>query len=320
MSSLLTWLYHAAPVMQMGTIVLGLLLISTILVQGLQRLKPNSDFSEPAKRIKSWWFMAGFFFLSLIVHPAASIILFAVTSFLALKEYFTLIHTRIEDHRVLFWAFLSIPIQYWLVNIHWLAVFLIFIPVYMFLFIPCRLVMTGKTEGIVGSMAKIQWGIMAFVFCVSHVAYMLNLPAIPAIPGGGKALVLYLVFLTEINDVAQYIWGKLFGRTAIVPTISPKKTLAGFVGGVLTTVVLAILLRFLSGFDLPFAILSGLLIALTGFIGDLVVSAIKRDMGVKDSGALIPGHGGMLDRIDSLTYSAPIFFHFVSYMFYPAPH
>jgi phosphatidate cytidylyltransferase len=161
---------------------------------------------------------------------------------------------------------------------------------------------------------------MAFVFCMSHLAYLLNLPAISTVPGGGKALVLYLVFLTEINDVAQYTWGKLFGKTAIVPMISPKKTLAGLVGGVLTTTVLAIVLRFLSGFDLLFAVASGLLIALSGFIGDLVVSAIKRDVGVKDSGALIPGHGGMLDRIDSLTYSAPLFFHFICYMFYPVPH
>ncbi len=311
---------HEDPVFQMGALVLLLLLVSTGLVKAMQLAKPLANYTELFNRIQSWWLMAGFFFCSLIIHPDLSIVLFAVTSFLALKEYFTLIHTRIEDHRVLFWAFLAIPIQYWLVKIHWLAVFLIFIPVYMFLFIPCRLVMTGKTEGIVTSMSKIQWGLMAFVFCISHIAYLLNLPAMPVIPGGGKALVLYLVFLTEMNDVAQYIWGKSLGKTAIVPTISPKKTLAGLVGGVLTTVVLAIALRFLSGFDLYFAVLSGVLIALSGFMGDLVVSAIKRDTGVKDSGALIPGHGGMLDRIDSLTYSAPLFFHFVSYMFYPAPH
>ncbi len=320
MLNLVDWFYHAKPVMQMGTIVLGLLTFSTILVHSLQQMKPKSDFSELSKRIRSWWLMAGFFFLSLVVHPDATIVLFAVTSFLALKEYFTLIHTRIEDHRVLFWAFLSIPIQYWLVKIQWWALFIIFIPVYMFLFIPARLVMTGKTTGIIESMAKIQWGVMAFVFCVSHIAYLLNLPAISAVPGGGRALVLYLVFLTEINDVAQYTWGKLFGRTVIVPMVSPNKTLAGFLGGIATTVVLAILLRFLSGFDLTLAIASGFLIALSGFIGDVVVSAIKRDMGVKDSGMLIPGHGGMLDRIDSLTYSAPLFFHFVSYLLYPGLH
>lgn len=320
MSNLLGWFYQSTAVIQMGVIVLLLLTVATLIVQSLQLIKPQVDFSELAKRIYSWWMMAGFFFLSLIIHPDASIVLFAITSFLALKEYFTLIHTRIEDHRVLFWAFVSIPVQYWMVKIHWMAAFLLVIPVYLFLFIPCRLVMTGKTEGLVASMAKIQWGVMAFVFCISHIAYMLNLPAIASVPGGGKALVLYLVFLTEINDVSQYIWGKLFGRTPIAPTVSPRKTLAGFIGGVVTTMALAVLLRFLSGFDLTMAIASGLLIALAGFIGDLVVSAIKRDMGVKDSSALIPGHGGMLDRIDSLTYTAPLFFHFICYLFYPAAH
>lgn len=308
---------NLSPVFQMGAIVLLLLLIATIVVQGMKMAKPLADFSELAQRIRSWWLMASFFLISLLVHPDTAILLFGVTSFLALKEYFTLIHTRIEDHRVLFWAFIAIPVQYWLVKIHWLGAFLVFIPVYMFLFIPCRLMMTGKTEGLVASMAKIQWGIMAFVFCISHIAYMLNLPAIPAVPGGGKALVLYLVFLTEMNDIFQYIWGKWLGRTAIVPAISPKKTLAGLIGGILTTVAVALALRFLSGFDPVFAVASGFLIALSGFIGDLVVSAIKRDMKVKDSGSLIPGHGGMLDRIDSLTYTAPLFFHFVCYMFYP---
>jgi len=281
-------------------------------------VKPHQDFSELAQRIKSWWLMAGFFFISLIVHPDASIILFALMSFLALKEYFTLIHTRIEDHRVLFWAFLAVPFQYWWVKSQWLGMFLIFIPLYMFLFLPIRAMMTGKTAGLVESVAKIQWGLMAFVFCISHIAYLLNVPVTAAIPGGGKALVLYLVFLTEINDVSQYIWGKLFGKIKITPLISPKKTLAGLLGGIGTTVLVAISLRFLSGFDMTLAIASGFLIGLSGFIGDLVVSAIKRDVGVKDSGTLIPGHGGMLDRIDSLTYSAPLFFHFIRFIFFPA--
>lgn len=302
----------------MGSIVVSLLLIASLITFIMQRFKPQQDFSELAQRIKSWWLMAGFFFVSLIVHPDASIVLFALMSFLALKEYFTLIHTRIEDHRVLFWAFLAVPFQYWWVKSQWLGMFLIFIPLYMFLFLPIRAMMTGKTAGLVESVAKIQWGLMAFVFCISHIAYLLNIPVTEAIPGGGKALVLYLVFLTEINDVSQYIWGKLFGKIKITPLISPKKTLAGLLGGIGTTVVVAIVLRFLSGFDLTLAIASGFLIGLSGFIGDLVVSAIKRDVGVKDSGTLIPGHGGMLDRIDSLTYSAPLFFHFVRFIFFPA--
>jgi phosphatidate cytidylyltransferase len=317
MNMAITWFYAASPVAQMGLIVVTLLMVASVTVSLLMGFKPAVDFSELSSRVRSWWWMVGFFFFSLIIHPDASIVLFAFTSFMALKEYFTLIHTRLEDHRVLFWAFLAVPIQYWWVKIHWEPLFFIFIPVYMFLFIPFRLMLTGKTHGIVSSMAKIQWGLMAFVFCFSHLAFMMKLPVTAALPGGGKALVLYLVFLTEMNDVSQYVWGKLFGHRPIVPGISPKKTWAGFVGGIFTTVVLALGLRFLSGFTVPMACISGLLIALSGFVGDLVVSVIKRDVGVKDTGTLIPGHGGVLDRIDSLVYTSPLFFHLVSFVFYP---
>lgn len=312
------WLSAASATTQMGVIILMLLLAASGIVRGLSWRYPGQDFTELSQRIRSWWVMAGFFLVSFIIHPEASLVLFAFLSFLALKEYFTLVHTRIEDHRVLFWAFVAIPIQYWWVHLHWNAMVLIFIPVYLFLFVPFRMVLAGQPAGMVAAMAKIHWGLMAFVFCISHVAFLITLPQTPLFPEGGRALVLYLVFLTEINDIAQYIWGKLLGHKQIAPTISPKKTWAGFVGGVFTTLLCACLLRFLSHFTLPQALFSGLLIGTAGFIGDLVMSAVKRDVGVKDASQLIPGHGGVLDRIDSLTYTAPLFFHFVSYTFYPA--
>lgn len=316
--ALWAWFLTAPATLQMGFVILMLLVMASLIVRGLAWRYPGLDFTELSQRVRSWWVMAGFFLVSLLIHPEASLVLFAFLSFLALKEYFTLIHTRLEDHRVLFWAFMAIPVQYWWVHLHWKAMVLIFIPVYLFLFIPFRLVLVGQPAGMMTSMAKIHWGLMAFVFCISHVAFLLTLPKTALFPEGGRALVLYLVFLTEINDVAQYIWGKRFGRRQIAPTISPKKTWAGFLGGVFTTLVCACLLRFLSHFSLAHALFSGVLIATAGFIGDLVMSAIKRDVGVKDSGQLIPGHGGMLDRIDSLTYTAPLFFHFISYTFYPA--
>jgi phosphatidate cytidylyltransferase len=308
-----------SPVVQMGLVVLLLLVLATGTIAILKRTQPESDWQELTLRIRSWWLMAGFFFFSLLIHPTASLFLFAFLSFLALKEYFTLIPTRLVDHRTLFWAYLAIAIQYYWVYSHWIGMFLIFIPVYMFLFVPLRLLLSGEPKGMVESMAKIHWGLMAFVFCISHVAALMTLPATETLGSGGQALVLYLVFLTEMNDIAQYIWGKSFGKRKIAPTISPKKTWAGFIGGVITTVVLAVALQFLSGLSLPYSIAAGLLISLSGFVGDLVMSAVKRDVGVKDASHLIPGHGGMLDRIDSLSYSAPLFFHFISYFFYPAP-
>jgi len=319
------WFLQSDVVVQMGSIVLALLLVASLITAILTQTKPESDFGELAQRIKSWWVMVGFFFLSVAIQPDLSLVLFAFLSFMALKEYFTLIYVRMSDHRALFWSYLAVPVQYYFIFIAWRAMVVIFIPVYMFLLIPFRLLLTGQPKGIVDAMAKIQWGLMAFVFCISHVAFLLKMPVTEAIPGGGKALVLYLVFLTELNDVAQYTFGKLFGHLAIAghrqvaPTISPKKTWLGLLGGILTTTVVAVLLQFVSHFPLPYAIASGVLISVAGFIGDLVMSSVKRDVGVKDASQLIPGHGGVLDRVDSLAYSAPLFFHFVNYFFYNVP-
>ena len=130
-------------------------------------------------------------------------------------------------------------------------------------------------------------------------------------------MLFYLVTLTQLNDVAQYLWGKSCGKRKIAPKVSPNKTLEGFVGGALTTSVLGWLLGpWLTPFSPLYAALAGLLIGTMGFIGDIVISAVKRDIGVKDSGRLLPGHGGILDRLDSLTYTAPLFFHYVHYLYF----
>jgi phosphatidate cytidylyltransferase len=233
-----------------------------------------------------------------------------------LKEYVTILDTRRADHRALFWSFLIIPIQYYWVGIQWYGMFIIFIPVYMFLFLPMRLVLAKETAGFLASTSKIHWGLMAFVFGLSHLAYLLVMPQVPGSHANGQSLLLFLVILTELNDVFQYLWGKTLGRRKILPTVSPKKTWEGFLGGVLTTLALSLLLRFLTPFDVKAALLIGLVIAVSGFCGDVVMSAVKRDAGVKDFGGLIPGHGGMLDRVDSLCYTAPLFFHIVRYFYY----
>ncbi len=156
---------------------------------------------------------------------------------------------------------------------------------------------------------------MTTVFAFSHVAFLLVLP-----DDGmqtGALLVLFLVGLTEFNDIAQYLWGKSIGRIKITPRVSPNKTLAGLVGGVATTTLVASLLGpLMTPLSIPLSLLAGLIIGISGFCGDVVMSAIKRDIGVKDSGTLLPGHGGILDRLDSLIFTAPVFFHFIRYFCY----
>ncbi len=295
----------------------GLLAMASLVTFLLRRFKPASDFSELSQRVKSWWIMVGVFAAALAAGPKMSIAFFAFLSFLALKEYLSLIPTRRADRRVLFWAYLAIPFQYYWVARGWYGMFIIFIPVYLFMWIPIRMVLVGETEGFLKAVGTIHWGLMMTVFALSHVSFLLVLPPERNPAAGGAGLVLTLVFLTQFNDVAQYIWGKTFGRHKVVPMVSPNKTWEGLVGGVLTTIVLAGLIGpWLTPLSRPQALLAGFLVGIGGFFGDVNLSSLKRDLGVKDSGTLIAGHGGVLDRVNSLTFTAMIFFHFVYYLHY----
>jgi phosphatidate cytidylyltransferase len=302
------------PLYQMGLLVLGILILASLIVAALRLAKPSSDFRELTARVKSWWFMAAIFFIAVAVNEKISIIFFAFLSFWALKEFVTLLKTRPADHKTLVLAFLAVPIQYYWAWDGWYGMFIIFIPVYMFLLIPARLMLSGETVGFVASASQIQWGLMAFVFGLSHLAFLTNLELKGASAGvHGRTLLLFLVFVVEMSDVLQYVWGKLAGRRKIIPLISPNKTWEGFVGGVATTVLLSLLIRFLTPFTIGETLIVSSLITIAGFLGGAVMSAVKRDFGVKDFGASIPGHGGMLDRVDSLCWAAPVFFHWVRY-------
>jgi phosphatidate cytidylyltransferase len=267
--------------------------------------------------MQSWWVMVTVFSLALFLNRPVSILFFACLSFLALREYLSLIPTRRADRRILLWAYLAILLQYVWIYIGWYGMFLIFIPIYMFLFLGMRMVLMGETQGFLNAIGTLHWGLMLTVYTLSHLSYLLMLPRSGNLVAGGAGFLVYLVFLTEINDIAQYLFGKLLGRHKIIPKVSPGKTVEGFLGGVVVTTGLAIALApWLTPFGLLPAACVGLLLSLTGFIGDVTVSALKRDLGIKDSGTLIPGHGGILDRIDSLTYTAPLFFHFTVYFYY----
>jgi len=295
----------------------GLLSIASLSSIWLVRAKPERNYTELRLRIKTWWLIVAVFAVAVLFNRTVSVIVLGLVSFLAFKEYVSLVPTRRADHRVLFWAYLAIPIQFYWVWMARYGLFIIFIPVFVFLFLPMRMILIGETQGFLRAIGTLHWGLMITVFGLSHAAFMLVLPAEVNPAGGTMGLLIYLVFLTEINDVAQYIWGKSFGKRKISPKVSPNKTVAGFLGGVFTTTVLAVLLApFLTPLLRYEALGAGLLIGLGGFVGDVTISALKRDIGVKDSGSLLPGHGGILDRLDSLTYTAPLFFHYVYFLHY----
>ncbi len=295
----------------------ALLIIASLTVAIMKRKNPNKDYTELNQRINSWWIMVAVFCLAMVLSRHISLIFFAIVSFLAMKEFLSIIPTRRADRRVLFWAYLAIPVQYYWISIGWYGMFIIFIPVYLFLFLPFRMILIGETKNFLRAAGTLHWGLMTLVFSISHAAYLLTLPAAQGSPAAGSGLLLFLVFLTQSNDIAQYVWGKSFGSHKIIPQVSPNKTWEGFLGGVCTTSLLALVIApILTPMDLKFSLLAGVMIAVAGFVGDVTISALKRDVGVKDTGTLLPGHGGIMDRVDSLTFTAPLFFHFIHYFYY----
>jgi phosphatidate cytidylyltransferase len=300
----------------LGAIV-ALLVIASLIVAVMRRGDTSNRHAELAARVRSWWFLVFVFALAISFRRSVAIAFFAVLSFLALKEYLSLIPTRRADRGVLFWAYLAVPLQYVWIGMHWYNLFLIFVPVWAFLWIAMLMVIRGDTKDFLRAAGTIHWGLMTMVFGLSHLAYLLVLPDGKPVAAHGAALLLFVVLLTELNDVAQYVFGRTLGRRKIIESVSPKKTLEGLVGGALTTTVLSVLIApYLTPLTRGDSIAVGLMIAFGGFLGDVTISAVKRDIGVKDSGSMIPGHGGILDRIDSLLFTGPLFFHFMAYFYF----
>jgi phosphatidate cytidylyltransferase len=264
-------------------------------------------------RINAWWLMVGVLALAFWIGDGGIIGLFAFISFQSLREFISLTHTRRGDHRTLMWSFFFfLPLQYWCVATHWYGMFSILIPVYAFLLLPISSTLGRDAERFLERAAKVQWGLMITVYCISHVPALLTLE-ISGFVGENAQLIVFLILTVQSSDVFQYVWGKLLGRHKLSPAISPSKTLEGLIGGVLTATLLGAGLYWLTPFTIWQAALVALTINIVGFFGGFVLSAIKRDRGVKDWGSMIEGHGGMLDRVDSISFSAPVFFHIVRF-------
>lgn len=264
-------------------------------------------------RINAWWVMVGVLGGAFWLGHGAVIGLFAAISFCALREFITLTPTRGSDYPALAAAFyLVLPVQYLLIADDWYGLFSIFIPVYVFLLLPILASLGGDTTAFLERTAKVQWGMMIAVFCISHVPALLTLD-IPGYAGRNLLLIAWLVLVVQLSDVLQYVCGKLFGRRQIAPHLSPSKTVAGFAGGVALATLVGAGLFWITPFTFWQALGIALVVTLLGFFGGLVMSAIKRDRGVKDWGHMIEGHGGMLDRLDSVCFAAPIFFHLLRY-------
>jgi len=299
--------------------ILGLLVVASavgaVLARRVTGANGRATVANLNARTRAWWVMAVVFGLTLVVGRIGSLVLFGLLSFFALREFITLTPTRRADHRTLFWSFFVLtPFQYVLLGMDWYGMFAIMIPVYGFLFVPSRMAMSGDTERFLERAAKIQWGLMVCVYCVSHAPALLYL-RIPGYEGQGAKLLLFLVLINQLSDVFQYVFGKLFGRHKVAPGVSPNKTVEGLIGGAGTATLIGAALWWVTPFTPLQALGMAAMVTIMGFLGGLVMSSIKRDRGVKDFGTLIEGHGGVLDRIDSICFSAPVFYHVTRFFF-----
>ncbi|MGB0967457.1 MAG: phosphatidate cytidylyltransferase [Halocynthiibacter sp.] len=294
--------------------VFAILIVATVISRMLRARNGNTELvGNLIARINAWWGMVALLAVAMIAGTAGVVILFALISFAALREFLTLTAKRRADHYALLISFfIVLPLQYILIWTNWYGMYSIFIPVYVFLLLPIVAVLRGDTENFLVRIAETQWGLMICVFSASHVPALIMLD-IAGFEGKNVLLIAFLVVTVQISDVLQYVWGKLLGKRKIAPRLSPSKTWEGFLAGVFSASLIGSGLWWMTPFT-PFqAFVLALMCTLLGFFGGLVMSAIKRDKGVKDWGHLIAGHGGFVDRLDSVVFSAPIFFHIVRY-------
>jgi phosphatidate cytidylyltransferase len=311
------WLIGGVAALLAVTSTIGWILLSRLNKQANPSEKARKTIDNLVTRVNAWWVMLAVLGVAFLAGKLGTVILFGAISYFALREFITLTPTRKGDHRTLSLAFfLLIPLQYYLIYIEWYALFSILIPVYAFLFMPCISVLAQDTEHFLERTAKIQWGVMISIYCISHAPALLLL-TIPNYTGQNLLLLFYFLLIVQLSDVLQYVFGNLFGKTKVAPIVSPNKTLEGLVGGGLSAVGVGAALWWLTPFTPLQSAGMAAVIVLMGFLGGLVMSAIKRSLGAKDWGNMIEGHGGMLDRMDSVSFAAPIFFHLVRYYFTP---
>ncbi len=299
--------------------VLVLLGAATAVIKVLKR-RPESGI-DPAiletfgLRVRAWWILLSTLAAAFLLGHVVTVILFGLISFWALREFITLTPTRPGDHRTLFWVFFLItPLQFLLVGIGCYEFYSIMIPVYAFLLVPARIALAGDYKRFLERTAKIQSGLLICVYCLSYAPalLMLKMPEGEQDIGGGVRLLFFFVLMVQLSDALQYAWAQMPSRHVIVPTINSTRTWEGLLGGTGSVTLIGAVLWWATPFHGAswwMAAVMSAVIALMGFAGGITLSAIKRDRGVKDYGTLVEGHGGVLDRIDSLCFAAPVFFH-----------
>ena len=281
--------------------------------------------------LRTWWILTIVVGVGLLAGRTGVCLLLTIASLMAFHEYAGLLGIRKIERPAMIAAYAIAVINYLLIALGQISAFVVFVPLAAFGVVAVTQLVQGRAEGYIRTTGGIFWGMMTVFYGLAHSAYLFIHPAFGGGPAGPAGWFLYLVILTEANDIFQAIVGRAMGahkRRRISPVVSPNKTWEGFFGGLGVTLILAVLLApWLTSFDtvggwpgLPGVLQqwigplgAGMVVAVAGFFGDINMSGVKRDCGVKDGSKVLPGMGGIIDRIDSLTFTAPAFLYLVGW-------
>lgn len=289
-----------------------LLIIFTLIFVPWEKLRPSKGMHEIVLRVYSWWVILVLATVMFVLPEKLALIGIVILTFVSLREFLTKLSVTKNFRNTLFYIYLAIPIQFYVAKYGTSYSFNAFIPVYMFFLIPVRNILHGEYDNYLEFNGKVFWAVMLIVYGFSNLTFLRHQGEIQGYVGEQDLIIILIVFLTQINDVLQFLWGKSIGKHKLSPTISPNKTIEGFLGGAITLSALSYSLSDYLPFERPIeAAIFGFLLSLFGLFGDLNMSAVKRDLGVKDMDDLIPGHGGILDRLDSLSFTLPFTVHYL---------
>lgn len=319
----------------LGTVLVTLAIASLV---GRWLRRQPSESINPAlvrrfrQRLNAWWLMCAIMVFGLLLYRPGTVVLFGLVSFWALREFITMTPTRRGDHRALFWALIFFtPLQYLLIGVGTVplpwrdrsvdlyGLYSIMIPVYASLFLPARIAIAGDHKRFLERTAQIQAGLLICVYSLSYAPALLYLPLTDSSgqpwSSSPAGLLIFFVLISQLSEVFQWTWGQIAGKRLIAKDISTSRTWEGFLGGTLSTGLVGAALYWVTPFQIWEAACMSMIIAIMGMFGGLTMSAIKRDRGVNDYGTLVMGHAGVLDRIDTLCFAAPVFYHLTRFFF-----
>jgi phosphatidate cytidylyltransferase len=289
-----------------GLMVIGGAIVSVI------RFGFAKDVSHAWDSYRGWLVMIPIIGASLFAGREVAICFFGIVAFIAFIEYAraTGLHRDLTKTYIVLAGIVGISVLAILrepANGAGLYPPFVAIPAFVSAALVLASILRNQPEGQLKAIALALFGFVYIGWMFGHLALLAN-------TRNSYGYLLYLIFAVELNDVAAYTCGKLFGRRPLCTNVSPWKTREGALGAVVISALFPLAVRFaLPGFSIVECVLAGLIVGIGGHLGDLSISVIKRDVGVKDMGTLIRGHGGVLDRIDSLIYAAPLFFYFARY-------